>query len=315
MAEEAAAAAAASAGAAAEGRMTMVVGVDESEHSYYALQWTLRHFFAAAGQQPQYRLVVVNAKPTAASAVGLAGPGAADVLPFVEADLKKSSMRVIEKAKELCAQVSDALFEVLEGDARNVLCEAVERHQAEMLVVGSHGYGAIKRAVLGSVSDYCSHHAHCTPVMLVGIDDSDHSYYTLEWTLKHFFTPDQPQQYHLVFTSAPPTSALIGIAGLGTAELLLTLELDLKCGAAIVIEKAKEMCSQVIDASYEVLEGDARNVLCEAVERHHADMLVVGSHGYGAWKRAVLGSVSDYCSHHAHRTVMIVKRPKHKTHS
>lgn len=28
--------------------------------------------------------------------------------------------------------------------------------------------------------------------------------------------------------------------------------------------------------------------------------------------RAVLGSVSDYCSHHAHCTVMIVKKPKHK---
>lgn len=115
--------------------MTMVVGVDESEHSYYALQWTLLHFFSP-GQQQQYRLVVVTAKPTAASAVGLAGPGArplpslpfpklgtvfdrictriyrsilnlgaADVLPFVEADLKRSSLRVIEKAKELCAQV------------------------------------------------------------------------------------------------------------------------------------------------------------------------------------------------------------------
>lgn len=154
------------------------------------------------------------------------------------------------------------------------------------------------------------------PVMLVGIDDSDHSYYALEWTLKHFFAPGQPQQYHLVLlTSKPPASAVIGIAGLGTAELLPTLELDLKHGAARVIEKAKEMCSQVIDASYEVLEGDARNILCEAVERHHADMLVVGSHGYGAWKRAVLGSVSDYCSHHAHCTVMIVKRPKHNTHS
>uniref|UniRef100_A0A453JZZ8 UspA domain-containing protein n=1 Tax=Aegilops tauschii subsp. strangulata TaxID=200361 RepID=A0A453JZZ8_AEGTS len=57
----------------AAGKMTMVVGVDESEHSYYALQWTLLHFFSP-GQQQQYRLVVVTAKPTAASAVGLAGP-------------------------------------------------------------------------------------------------------------------------------------------------------------------------------------------------------------------------------------------------
>jgi hypothetical protein len=43
-------------------------------------------------------------------------------------------------------QVSDAVFEAVEGDARSVLCEAVERHHAEMLVVGSHGYGAIKRS-------------------------------------------------------------------------------------------------------------------------------------------------------------------------
>jgi hypothetical protein len=33
------------------------------------------------------------------------------------------------------------VFEVVEGDTRNVLCDAVERHDAELLVVGSHGYG------------------------------------------------------------------------------------------------------------------------------------------------------------------------------
>uniref|UniRef100_A0ACD5YIW0 Uncharacterized protein n=1 Tax=Avena sativa TaxID=4498 RepID=A0ACD5YIW0_AVESA len=130
--------------------------------------------------------------------------------------------------------------------------------------------------------------------------------------MHHFFAPGQAQQYHLVVVSAkPPASSVIGIAGIGTAELLPRVELDLKRASARVIEKAKEQCSHVTDVSYEVKEGDARNVLCEAVERHHADMLVMGSHGYGAFKRAVLGSVSDYCTHHAHCTVMIVKKPKH----
>jgi len=31
--------------------------------------------------------------------------GAAEVLPYVEADLKKTALRVIDKAKALCAQV------------------------------------------------------------------------------------------------------------------------------------------------------------------------------------------------------------------
>ncbi|XP_007199013.2 universal stress protein A-like protein [Prunus persica] len=69
---------------------------------------------------------------------------------------------------------------------------------------------------------------------------------------------------------------------------------------------------QVTDVTVELVEGDARNVLCDAVDRHHASVLVVGSHGYGAIKRAVLGSVSDYCAHHAHCSVMIVKKPKTK---
>jgi hypothetical protein len=45
----------------------------------------------------------------------------------------------------VCMQVNDVTVEVVEGDGRNVLCEAVERHHASILVVGSHGYGAIKR--------------------------------------------------------------------------------------------------------------------------------------------------------------------------
>ncbi|KAL5862898.1 hypothetical protein ACOSQ3_000412 [Xanthoceras sorbifolium] len=148
-------------------KQVMVVGIDDSEHSMYALEWTLEHFFKNFSSNPPFKLVVVHAKPTAGSAVGLAGPGAAEVLPHVESDLKRIAARVVERAKEIVEKlVNDVVVEVMEGDARNVLCEAVEKHHASILVVGSHGYGAIKRAVLGSVSDYCAHHAHCT-VMVV----------------------------------------------------------------------------------------------------------------------------------------------------
>ncbi|KAI3409423.1 Usp domain-containing protein [Psidium guajava] len=149
-------------------KQVMVVGVDESDYGVHALEWTIDHFFAPSMPVSPFKLVVVHAKPSASSAVGLVGPGAAEVFPVVEADLKRRAARVVEKAKELCTSrsVHDVTIEVVEGDARNVLCDAVEKHHASILVVGSHGYGAIKRAVLGSVSDYCAHHAHCT-VMIV----------------------------------------------------------------------------------------------------------------------------------------------------
>jgi len=48
-------------------------------------------------------------------------------------------------------KVDEVTMEVAEGDARNVLCDAVERHRASILVMGSHGYGAIKRYVIQSL--------------------------------------------------------------------------------------------------------------------------------------------------------------------
>ncbi|KAI3460809.1 hypothetical protein Pfo_017472 [Paulownia fortunei] len=149
-------------------KSVMVVGLDDSDHSFYALEWTLQHFFSPSPENSPFKLVVVHAKPSPLTAIGVAGPGSADVLPYVDMDLRKIAARVLEKAKEICTarSVNDVIFEVVDGDARNVLCEAVEKHHASVLVVGSHGYGAIKRAVLGSVSDYCAHHAHCS-VMIV----------------------------------------------------------------------------------------------------------------------------------------------------
>ncbi|ERN02239.1 hypothetical protein AMTRI_Chr02g222770 [Amborella trichopoda] len=149
-------------------KSVLVVGLDESPESFHALEWTLDHIMCPLAGNSPFKLVIVHAKPPVTSYLAMPGPGAIEVLPLVEAGLKKSAERIVQRASDICKakSVNDFTTEVVEGDARNVLCEAVEKHQATMLAVGSHGYGAIKRAVLGSVSDYCSHHAHCT-VMIV----------------------------------------------------------------------------------------------------------------------------------------------------
>jgi nucleotide-binding universal stress UspA family protein len=51
---------------------------------------------------------------------------------------------------------------VLEGDPAHAILEEAERWGADMVVVGSHGYGPIKRRVLGSVSQTVALHAKCS---------------------------------------------------------------------------------------------------------------------------------------------------------
>lgn len=53
-----------------------------------------------------------------------------------------------------------------EGDAGSALCELAEDTGADAIVVGSRGRGAIKRALLGSVSSYVAQHAPC-PVLII----------------------------------------------------------------------------------------------------------------------------------------------------
>ncbi|KAL3829378.1 hypothetical protein ACJIZ3_018180 [Penstemon smallii] len=146
-------------------KQVMLIALDDSEHSFYALDWTLDHFFSSAFTT-NFNVIVIHARVPSTSVIQIAGPGGSiEVLNIVEADLKKTAERVFTRAKETCNKKmvnNNVKFEVIEGDARNVLCDAVDKYHASILVLGSHGYGPIKRAVLGSVSDYCAHHAHCS---------------------------------------------------------------------------------------------------------------------------------------------------------
>ena len=53
--------------------------------------------------------------------------------------------------------------------------------------------------------------------------------------------------------------------------------------------------------------GDPVFVICEAAEKHHADLIVIGSHGRGALDRLLLGSVSSGVVQRSTTTVMVVK--------
>jgi nucleotide-binding universal stress UspA family protein len=57
----------------------------------------------------------------------------------------------------------------------------------------------------------------------------------------------------------------------------------------------------------DVLYGTSESRIVETAEEMKADLIVLGSHGYKAWERMLLGSVSNSVVHHAHCSVLVVR--------
>lgn len=58
---------------------------------------------------------------------------------------------------------------------------------------------------------------------------------------------------------------------------------------------------------YELVEGDVRAALIEAAEQTSADLIVMATHGRGAFSRFWLGSVADHVVRHAAAPVMLIR--------
>lgn len=63
-----------------------------------------------------------------------------------------------------------------------------------------------------------------------------------------------------------------------------------------------------LDISTAVLNGSAGKAIVEDAQDWGADLIVVGSHGYGFWNRVLVGSVSLAVVHHAPCSVLIVRK-------
>ncbi|MEO5965241.1 MAG: universal stress protein [Candidatus Limnocylindrales bacterium] len=70
---------------------------------------------------------------------------------------------LVERGRELGLDVS---FLVWTGDPGDMIVEAAEAEHADMVLVGSHGRGAVGRFFIGSVSEHVVRHAPC-PVLVV----------------------------------------------------------------------------------------------------------------------------------------------------
>ncbi|XP_042496122.1 universal stress protein A-like protein isoform X2 [Macadamia integrifolia] len=145
----------------------VMVAIEESEFSHYALKWALENFNDCLSGSS---LVIFTVQTIAsvghiyAASFGSAHP---DMLKSVQENKRKFSLALLEKAKEICAKqgvTAETITEI--GDPKVAICDAVEKLNIDILILGSHGRGILKRAFMGSVSNYCVQNAKC-PVLVI----------------------------------------------------------------------------------------------------------------------------------------------------
>ncbi|KAL5553149.1 hypothetical protein UlMin_040550 [Ulmus minor] len=151
----------------ADDKKKVMVAIDESDCSHYALKWGLENLASTIHNS---QLVIFTAQPRADLGFALAssyGATPPELVASIQERYRKVALALLERAKEICANhgvVPETVTEV--GDPKDVICEAVEKLNIELLILGSHSRGPIQRAFLGSVSNYCVHNAKC-PVLVV----------------------------------------------------------------------------------------------------------------------------------------------------
>ena len=280
----------------------VVVGVDCSEHSRFALKW--------ASDEAKHRdatLRILFAQISDPENVpDWYEPGSADLSP---------GQAIVDDAVGLVATRHPGLRvhpEIVEWPPSLVLTLA--SRSADLLVVGAHGKGGFKELVLGSVSDQCIQYAHCPvavvhgdPDMLplravesrivVGIDGSLGSTRALRWALDE--AQIRSASVEAVYAwQYPPIGTFI----LGPRDGFQVFAREIADAAREYADKwAPEVSFEVVDRSEAAVPA-----LLEACER--ADVLVTGSRGHAHFSDALVGSVAHQCARHA-KCVVIVARP------
>ncbi|CAJ2628799.1 unnamed protein product [Trifolium pratense] len=169
------------AGITENGRRIMVA-IDEGDESIYALTWCLKNLIFKNSKD---HLILLYVKPPRVVYSAFDGTGylfSSDITATMEKYSQQVADCVLEKAKLICGDVQNVRTHILlsiiftlnnsvetrieNGDPRDVICEAVQKLGVDILVMGSHGYGVIKRAFLGSVSNHCAQNVKC-PVLIV----------------------------------------------------------------------------------------------------------------------------------------------------
>ena len=141
--------------------MKILLATDGSIHSKAAVSEIARRPFP-----PNTKVRIVSAYERTPLVTKLEPFGVSEEF-YANADhhALKAAENAIENAAKILRKKNPALAistTVIEGFPKSVILEEAEKFGADLIVLGSHGYRAVERFLLGSVSQAVVLHAKCS---------------------------------------------------------------------------------------------------------------------------------------------------------
>ena len=247
-------------------------------------------------------------------AEALAAPGCQLILLEVGED-PDDEFALLERHADSCAHL-----ETTSGDPAEQILRVVRDLGVGMIVMTTHGRGALGRLAFGSVADAVTRHAP-VPVMVVRPGEA-----SAQPVMRRLVVPldgsplsetalpvarSLAQRLALpvrLVTAVDPVSLVPSAVAPALAfdaeiydETLATLRSE---ATSWLTEASKKLREAGIDASWEILSGSPYTAIIDAVQP--GDVVVMASHGRSGVKRMLLGSVAEKLIRESTAPVLLV---------
>ena len=311
--------------------MKVLIGYDGSDSAVAAIRGLHR-----AGLPPDTQVRVISVADVSPpvprdSAAGMAGATSR----WHEAPIVKRAQALADEsraqAQTLAAEGADLVrsefpgwkvsHAAFAGSPALALLEPTE--EADLLVVGSHGRGAVGRVVMGSVSQTVLNHAACsvrvsrtaggdrkadgTVRIVLGVDGSPDAALAVGAVAARTW-PARTEVKVIAVLDAKFWTAMASPEASAWAWVAAPEEEGQSWAGRAVAEVAADLRLQGLEATPVVESGDPKRVLLDEAERWNADCIFVGAKGHGRAGRFLIGSVSAAVAARAHCSVEVVRQ-------